>query len=208
MTSLQAVHGRIVDLRRHTNVHLYGRRPLGPTDRYELWIKPRDGVERKFTVNTRTVPARLGHDVSLIVTSHKVPQVLGLANWSTVDGVNYARTDAPGLHHASHRANSPGLAGGPGNRCGGLAVPPRVAGAAMTIRFVDQVRLAPRDRYRLALLTSSDPGDIVSFAQLRALMQRHRSKVRGVSRDAEFLRWLMDREWNRLAAGSGYAQSP
>lgn len=97
MTPLQAVHGRIVELRRHTNVHLYGRRPLGPTDRYELWIKPRDGVERKFTVNTRTMPARRGHDVSVIVTAHKVPQVLALANWSTIDGVNYARTDAPSL---------------------------------------------------------------------------------------------------------------
>ena len=100
MTTLQAVHGRIVELRRHTNVHLYGRRPLGPMDRYELWIKPSDGVERKFTVNTRTMPARRGHEVSLIVTAHKVPQVLGLANWSTIDGVNYARTDAPSLIRA------------------------------------------------------------------------------------------------------------
>ena len=100
MTTLQAVHGRIVELRRHTNVHLYGRRPLGPTDRYELWIKPSDGVERKFTINTRTMPARRGHEVSLIVTAHKAPQVLGLANWSTIDGVNYARTDAPSLIRA------------------------------------------------------------------------------------------------------------
>ena len=100
MTTLQAVHGRIVELRRHTNVHLYGRRPLGPTDRYELWIKPSDGVERKFTINTRTMPARRGHEVSLIVTAHKVPQVLALANWSTIAGVNYARTDAPSLIRA------------------------------------------------------------------------------------------------------------
>ena len=97
MTSLQAVHGRIVELRRHTNVHLYGRRPLGPTDRYELWIKPPDGAERKFTVNTRHMPARRGHEISLIVTAHQVPKVLALANWSTIDGVNYARTDAPAL---------------------------------------------------------------------------------------------------------------
>lgn len=91
MPTLQVVHGRIVDLRRYTNVHLYyGRRPFGPTDRYELWIKPHGGVERKFTVNTRTMPARRGHEVSLIVTAHKVPQVLGLANWTTIDGVNYA----------------------------------------------------------------------------------------------------------------------
>jgi hypothetical protein len=38
--------------------------------------------------------------VSLIVTAHQVPQVLGLANWSTIDGVNYARTDAPPLVRA------------------------------------------------------------------------------------------------------------
>ena len=100
MTTLQAVYGSIVELRRHTNVHLYGRRPLGPPDRYELWIKPSVGVERKFTINTRTMPARRGHEVSLIVTAHQVPQVLGFANWSTIDGVNYARTDAPSLIRA------------------------------------------------------------------------------------------------------------
>jgi len=43
------------------------------------------------------MPARRGHEVSLIVTTHKVPQVLGLANWSTIDGINYARTEAPSL---------------------------------------------------------------------------------------------------------------
>ena len=100
MTTLQAVHGRIVELRRHTNVHLYGRRPLGPTDRYELWIKPLDGAERKFTVNTRHMPARRGHEVSLIIAVHKVPRVLALANWSTIDGVNYARSEAPALVRA------------------------------------------------------------------------------------------------------------
>ena len=97
MATLQAFHGRNVELRRHTNVHRYGHRPLGPTDRYELWIEPPAGVEKKFTVNTRTMPARRGHVVSLIVTTHKVPQVLGLANWTTAEGINYARTEAPPL---------------------------------------------------------------------------------------------------------------
>ena len=100
MATLQAVHGRIVELRRHTNVHLYRRCPLGPTDRYELWIKPPDEPERKFTVNTRNMPARRGHEVSLIIAVHEVPRVLALANWSTIDGVNYARTDAPSVIRA------------------------------------------------------------------------------------------------------------
>jgi len=96
MPTLQAIHGRLVEVRRFTNVHLYvGRRPLGPTERYELWLKLDDGAERKFTINTRTMPARRGHEVSLIVSAHQAPQVLGLANWSTIDGINYARTDAP-----------------------------------------------------------------------------------------------------------------
>ncbi len=98
MPTLHTVHGRILDLRRHTNVHLlYGHRPLGPSDRYELWIQPSDGPERKFMVNTRIMPARRGHVVSLIVSTHKVPRVLGLVNGSTIDGVNYVRTDAPPL---------------------------------------------------------------------------------------------------------------
>lgn len=98
MSTLQTIHGRLIDLRRYTNVHLYyGRRPLGPTERYELWIKPTAGAEQKFTVNTRNLPARRGHEISLIVTDQKVPQVLGLANWSILDGVNYARSEAPSL---------------------------------------------------------------------------------------------------------------
>ncbi|MEP7056754.1 MAG: hypothetical protein ABI809_03150 [Caldimonas sp.] len=46
----------------------------------------------------------------------------------------------------------------------------------MTIRFGDRVRLASRDRFRKKLLIDRDPGEIVLFAQLRALMQRNRGK--------------------------------
>ena len=98
--TLQAVHGRIDELRGHTNVHSNRRCALGPTDRYELWIKPPDEPERKFTLDTRHIPARRGHEVSLITTGHNVPRVLALANWSIIDGVNYARTDAPSLIRA------------------------------------------------------------------------------------------------------------
>lgn len=91
-------HGRIVDLRRFSNVHqIYGRRPLGPSDRYEIWIKDSHGDERKFTINTRTMPARRGHEVSLIIAANKARRVLGLGNWSTVDAVNYIRVDPPAL---------------------------------------------------------------------------------------------------------------
>ena len=76
----------------------------------------------------------------------------------------------------------------------------------MTLRFGNKIWLASNDLRRRRLLIDDDPGEITSFAQLQVLMERHRRKVRGRSRDAEFLRWLMDREWNRLGPGSGYGE--
>jgi hypothetical protein len=100
MPTLQAIHGRIVEVRRYTNVHLYSAAVRSGRPTATNCGSSRPGAERKFTINTRIMPARRGHEVSLIVTAHKVPQVLGLANWSTIDGVNYARTDAPPLVRA------------------------------------------------------------------------------------------------------------
>lgn len=98
MAALQTTRGCIVDLRRHTNVHLYGRRPLGPTDRYELWVRQRGGRERKFTIHTRTMPARRGHEVSVMaVAGVSALRVLAPINWTTADAVNYLRADPPSL---------------------------------------------------------------------------------------------------------------
>ena len=97
MPELQTFHGHVVDLRRHVNVHLRHLRPFAPSDRYELWLRAPDGAERKFTLHTREMPARRGHELSLVATSHRRPRVLGLANWTTIDGVNYARSEPPGL---------------------------------------------------------------------------------------------------------------
>lgn len=96
MPALRAIRGRIVEGHRFINAHAYWQRPPGPTDRYELWIRQEDGRECKFTIYTRTMPARRGHMVSVIVKiSAKPPQVLGLFNVSTMDAVNYMRTDPP-----------------------------------------------------------------------------------------------------------------
>lgn len=97
MSGLLAIHGHVVELRRHVNEHLRHLRPFMPTERYELWLRTSDGAERKFTLHTREMPARRGHEVSLITTQHNPPQVLALANWTTVDGVNYARSEPAGV---------------------------------------------------------------------------------------------------------------
>lgn len=100
MPAVRAIRGRVVDLQRHINAEVYWRRPPGPTERYELWIRQENRHERKFTINTRTMLARAGHAASVIVkTSRKPPQVLGLFNASTMDAVNYVRTDPPALLH-------------------------------------------------------------------------------------------------------------
>lgn len=94
MPALHELRGRLVDLRRHTNVHLYWRGRLGPTERYEIWLREGAGCEHQFTIQTRTMPARRGHEVTLLVDCEAVR---GLINWSTDKSVNYLRTDPPPL---------------------------------------------------------------------------------------------------------------
>lgn len=94
MPDLQATHGHIVDLRRHTNVHLYWRGRYGPAERYELWLRDPAGCEHQFTIHTRTLPARRGHQVTLLADAHAVRSIV---NWSTGISVNYLCIDPPPL---------------------------------------------------------------------------------------------------------------
>lgn len=94
MPALHEIRGRLVDLRRHTNVHLYWRGRLGPTERYELWLRDVTGCEHQFTIHTRTMRARCGHDVTLLVDREVVR---GFINWSTGRSVNYLHADPPPL---------------------------------------------------------------------------------------------------------------
>lgn len=94
MSALHEMCGRFVDLRRHTNVHLYWRGRFGPTERYELWLRDTAGGEHQFTIHTRTMPARCGHEVTLLIDADVI---LGLVNWSTGKSVNYLRADPPPL---------------------------------------------------------------------------------------------------------------
>jgi hypothetical protein len=59
-------------------------------------------LQMKCAASMRQVAIPVGlkrslHARRLIVTAHKVPQLLALANWSTIDGVNDACTYAPSL---------------------------------------------------------------------------------------------------------------
>ncbi len=98
MPKHELIRGRIVDLRRYTNVHLYHRRPPGPSDRHELWLRDDADQELQFTIHTRTMPARRGHEVTVIESvGGGPPTVVALINWSTLEAVNYAEIDPPRL---------------------------------------------------------------------------------------------------------------
>jgi hypothetical protein len=149
MPDLQTFHGHLVDVRRHVNVHWRHLPPIAPTDRYELWLRAPDGTERKFTVHTREMPARRGHEVSLFTTTHRRPRVLALANWTTIDGVNYARSEAPGLVRVGDVlwlfAGFVGMTAGLGDAGMVLFVP----AAAVVLAVVAAVRWATRRRLAL-----------------------------------------------------------
>jgi hypothetical protein len=146
MPDLQTFHGHLVDVRRHVNVHWRHLHPIAPTDRYELWLRAPDGTERKFTVRTREMPARHGHQVSLITTAHRRPRVLALANWTTIDGVNYARSEPPGLVRVGDvlwlAAGFVGMTAWLGDAGMVLIVPV----AAVALAVVSAVRWAARQR--------------------------------------------------------------
>ena len=98
MPKHELTRGCIVDLRRHTNVHLYHRRPPGPSDRYELWLRDDTGQEVQFTIHTRTMLARRGHEVTVIESGGSgPPTVVALINWTTLEAANYVEIDPPPL---------------------------------------------------------------------------------------------------------------
>jgi hypothetical protein len=100
MAVLLSIRGRILEVRRYINPSVYWRRPPGPAERYELWIRQLDGREFKITIHTRTMPARRGHMVSVVMRGPvSAAWVMGLFNASTMDAVNYMHTDPPPLLH-------------------------------------------------------------------------------------------------------------
>ncbi len=115
-------------------------------DRLRLWSRAPDGTDRKFTVLAWEVPARRGHEVSLITTTHRRPRVLALANWTTIDGVNYARSEPPRLVRVGDvlwlTAGFVGMTAWPGDAGMVLFVPV----AAVVLAVASAVRWAARQR--------------------------------------------------------------
>lgn len=119
-------------------------------------------MSRRFvwlSVLTLVNPARRGHEVGLITTAHRRPPVLALANRTTVDGVNGARSEPPGLVRLADvlwlAAGFTGMTAWLGAAGMVLVVP----AAAMVLAVVATVRWAARRRlaWRVDLAINLEP---------------------------------------------------
>ena len=91
---LTIVTGVLLETQRFINVPMrFGERYLA-RERRELWVRERDGHERKWVIHTRMLPARRGHRIVLLIRGD---WVVGLFNASTGVTVNYPRADPPFL---------------------------------------------------------------------------------------------------------------
>jgi hypothetical protein len=84
--------GQLIEVRHIATVHGGGSSnhvSVWTAERYEIWLRPVNGVETQITIWSSLFPARLGHHVTLVIEDG---EVLGLINWSTRKQANYQRT--------------------------------------------------------------------------------------------------------------------
>lgn len=63
------------------------------------------------------------------------------------------------------------------------------------IRFGPQIRLTRREVERFRKITDIEPVDIRTLDDLDAYIARCKAHYWGVSKDTQFLHWLIDREY-------------
>lgn len=69
--------------------------------------------------------------------------------------------------------------------------------ASRMIRFGRSIRLTRRETERLHRITGIEPAGIRTLDDLRAYAERCKAHYWGVSKDTQFLHWLIDREVER-----------
>ena len=93
MQDSEVFSGRVVEIRRF----VVPLEPYAPTDnreRWDLWVKGRDGLERQFVITSRTMPARRGHVVALALDG---TMPVGIVNITTGGRLNFARSSPSAL---------------------------------------------------------------------------------------------------------------
>lgn len=92
MCKFYVVSGRVTEAHRFINVPLRWAEEFPARERREFWVATAEGQEVKLVVHSRQMPARVGHQVDVLLLDG---QVVGLRNLTTGAEVNFMRVDPP-----------------------------------------------------------------------------------------------------------------
>lgn len=86
--------GEMTEVQRYINVPMHWWEQYPARERREFWVRRTDGArqEVKFVVHSRSMPARIGHQVRVLLRGD---MVVGLLNLSTGRRINFVREDPP-----------------------------------------------------------------------------------------------------------------
>ncbi|MCK6393074.1 hypothetical protein [Zoogloea sp.] len=98
MSKFWYVTGQLTEVQRYINVPMRWCEQYPARERREFWLARTDGVDQdvKLIVHSRSMPARRGHEVCVLLLGELV---VGLVNLNTGRQVNFIRADPPLLLH-------------------------------------------------------------------------------------------------------------
>lgn len=94
MSKFWYVTGELTEVQRYINVPMRWCEQYPARERREFWLARTDGIDQevKLVVHSRSMPARRGHEVCVLLLGELV---VGLVNLSTGRRVNFVRADPP-----------------------------------------------------------------------------------------------------------------
>lgn len=92
MRKFYSVSGQLVEVQRYINVPMRWCEQYPARERRELWLSTTSGHDIKLVVHTRQMPARRGHQVTVLLLGERP---VGLYNASTGKQANFVRVDPP-----------------------------------------------------------------------------------------------------------------
>lgn len=92
MCKFDVVSGRVTEVHRFINVELRWAEEYPARERREIWVATPEGQEVKLVIHSRQMPARVGHQVDVLLLDGRV---VGLRNVTTGAQVNFMRVDPP-----------------------------------------------------------------------------------------------------------------
>lgn len=94
MSKFSCITGRLTEVQRYINVPMRICEQHPSRERREFWVQQDDGQEVKLVVHSRSMPARRGHTVSVLLRGEVV---VGLVNHTKREGINFLVADPPWL---------------------------------------------------------------------------------------------------------------